>query len=138
MRAGAWVSRLAVAVLVAAGAAACAVPHRPAWTALPITDMASVSGKWGGVLLRDPAERQDDWLELTIGPGGAFQIKSFRLIGALTGSGTFTLAGGKVVFKGERASITGTLHTAQGRRMLRIDATTPEGFAFRSDTEPAP
>jgi hypothetical protein len=136
MRAEAYVSRLALAALVATVAVSCATPDRPAWTPVPITDLGTVSGKWAGILLRDPTDRRDDWLEMTIAPDGTYQVKSYRLIGAMTGSGRFTLADGKLSSKGPRSTITGTLYTADGQRMLRMHATTPEGFIFRSDTRP--
>jgi hypothetical protein len=136
MRAGRRVSRLAPLVLVAMVVVACATASRPDWTPVPITDLARVSGKWSGVLLRDPTDRRDDWLEMTIAPDGTFQVKSYRLIGAMTGSGRFSIADGKLVSKGERAAITGTLYTAGAERMLRMEARTPEGFVFRSDARP--
>jgi hypothetical protein len=136
MRAGACVSRLALLALVATLAISCATARGPAWTPVPITEVGSVSGKWSGILLRDPPDRRDDWLEMTIVPDGTYQVKSYRLIGAMTGSGRFTLADGKLSSKGPRSTITGTLYTAENKRMLRMEATTPEGFTFRSDTLP--
>jgi hypothetical protein len=136
MRAPVCMSRRAVLVLMAALAVSCATPSRPDWNPVPITDLASIRGKWSGVLLRDPTDRRDDWLEMTIGPDGAFQVKSYRLIGAMTGSGRFTLADGKITYQGPRSTITGALFTADGKRMLRMEATTPEGFTFRSDALP--
>ena len=136
MRAPVWMLRLAVPVLMATLAVSCTTASRPAWTPVPITDVASISGKWAGVLLRDPTDRRDDWLEMTIAPDGAYQVKSYRLIGAMTGSGRFTLADGKLTSQGPRSTITGALYTAEGKRMLRMEATTPEGFTFRSDTLP--
>jgi hypothetical protein len=134
MRAGVGIGRLAVLLLATGLVVACATPRRPAWTPVPIPNLASVSGKWAGVLLRDPTDRRDDWLELTIAPDGSFQAKSYRLIGAMTGSGQFTLADGKLNAKSPRATTTGTLYEAEGQRMLRIEAVTPEGLTFRSDT----
>jgi hypothetical protein len=136
MRVPVCVSRRTVLVLVAGLVVACETARQPAWTPVPITDLAKVSGKWAGVLLRDPTDRRDDWLQMTIAPDGSFETKSYRLIGAMTASGRFTLADGKLSFKDPRGTITGALYTADGRRMLRMEAVTAEGLTFRSDTLP--
>ena len=123
-------------VLLAILLAACAGRTGPAWAPAPIGDLASVRGTWAGLMLRDPAGRED-WLELTIAPDGSFQGKSYRQIGALSGSGHFTLVNGRLEAKTARASLTGALFQADGRRMLRIEATTTDGLRFRAELEPA-
>jgi hypothetical protein len=136
MRAGACIWRLVSPVLVAAFVVACASPPRPDWTPVPIKDIASVSGKWAGILLREPPDRRDDWLELRIAPDGSFEAKSVRLIGTMTGTGKVALADGKLAGKTANASMTGALYTAGNRRMLRVDAKTTEGLVFWSETTP--
>src|SRR5262245_39074502 len=137
MRAGASMSRLVSSILVASALAACASAPRPDWTPVPIGDIASVSGKWSGTLMRQPPDRRDDWLELTIAPDGSFEARSVRLIGTMAGKGRFTLADGKLIAKNPTFSITGTLLAAENRRMLRLDATSSEGIVFRSNATPA-
>lgn len=136
MRAGTSISRLVLPLLVAAFLAACASQPRPDWTPVPITDIASISGKWAGVLLREPPDRRDDWLELRIAPDGSFEAKSVRLIGAMTGTGKAALSDGKLTARSPNFSITGTLFTAGNRRMLRVDAKRADGLAFWSEATP--
>jgi hypothetical protein len=123
-------------LLAAAAAAACAAPRQPAWSPVPIADVSSLTGKWGGVLLRDPTDRRDDWLEMTIGPDGSFEARSYRLIGSMTGSGRFVVTDGRVTSRGQRATINGALFTAEGKRMLRLDALDSDGIRFRADLTP--
>src|SRR5215475_5518436 len=69
------------------------------WQPTSVTDFKSVAGKWEGLLMRDP--RQKDWVTLVIGDTGAFEFTSFRTIGVFAGKGQLSLTDGKLSAKSD-------------------------------------
>ena len=95
-------------------------------TPVPITDFKMVAGKWGGLVTGITAQR-DDWVDLTITPDGKYDFGIFRTIGVFGGTGTFTLADGKLQLRGERGSATFTLYQSDTRRVLRVQGVLSDG-----------
>ena len=83
---------------------------------MPITDFKMVAGKWGG-LLEGITARQEDYVDLTITPDGKYDFGIYRTMGGFSGSGTLTLAGGKMEGRGERGSTTYTLYQSGAKRI---------------------
>jgi hypothetical protein len=134
----AWWSRaLLLAVLVSAGCAGTA-PREAAVTPVPIASLESVAGKWAGTAKRVPPSPGDDWVEVTISPGGTFQFAAARTVGAALGSGTLTLADGKLTSRSDRGgTATYQLYQGNGRRVLAVEAVTASGLRYSIQLTPA-
>lgn len=113
--------------------------HEPAqqWTPLPIESIASVAGKWAGLMLREPRSREEDWVRLTIAADGAYEFTSYRTIGVFSGRGQFSLSEGKLTVKTDRATATGSLWGSDGHRKLQFVAVMTDGTKYTTELEPA-
>ena len=105
-------------------------------TALPITELDSVVGKWAGLLdLR--GGRQEDYAELSIDRGGTYRVTGARTIGTMDTGGTVQVSDGRLILKGQGTTATATLYTRGGQRMLVVEGTGPKGaFQGRLDAKP--
>jgi hypothetical protein len=113
-----------VLAVVAAMLAGCAPPApRTAVRGpeIPITDMTSVSGKWGGLVTGLPGPPDGDWVDLVIQADGSYSFASYRTGGAALGAGKLTLKDGKLVTEGPRASATFSLRERQGAPILVVE-----------------
>jgi hypothetical protein len=107
-------------------------------TAVAISDIKSVAGRWSGILHGRPGgTRQQDWVELALHEDGTYTLASARMIGVLSGSGTLSLADGRLVLQGEKTQVTLTLHQGGGKRFLRVEGTMASGQPLRADLYPA-
>ena len=106
----------------------------PATTTAPvaITDVASIAGKWVGLLELAGSRDRDDYLEVTIAGDGTYRAASARTIGVMDARGTVTVAGGKLVIQGERGGKgTATLFTQPGQpRLLQVNGTAADGRPY--------
>lgn len=105
--------------------AACGGMQRPAprpTTIVFISDFGRVAGTWKGLLKRIPKSPSDDWVEVTITKDGKYKFATFRTIGAFSGTGTFTLKGGKLMDDSKEGRATFTLYEGGGSRMLSVEA----------------
>jgi hypothetical protein len=128
---------LAITVIAMPADLYAASQSRP--TAVPIQDVNSVAGRWSGILYGRPGgARGQDWIELTIQKDGTYTLSSARTIGVFTGSGTVSLADGRLTTEGEKARVTFTLYRRDSRRFLRAEGTTGGGQTLRADLYPAP
>jgi hypothetical protein len=107
----------------------------PATTTEPvaITDVASIAGKWVGLLELAGSRDREDYLEVTIAGDGTYSAAAARTIGVMDARGTVTVAGGKLVIQGERGGKgTATLFTQPGQppRLLQVNGTAPDGRPY--------
>jgi hypothetical protein len=139
-----WQRTFVVVILVLVASAVLATPadlyaakrSRPAVVA--IQDLKSVAGRWSGILYGRPGgTRGQDWVELAIQEDGTYTLASARTIGVFDGSGTFSLADGRLISEGERARVTVTLYQGDGKRFLRAEGTMGSGQPLRADLYPA-
>jgi hypothetical protein len=113
-----------------------AKPTHP--TAVAISDMKSVAGRWSGILYGRPGgQRGEDWVEVAIHEDGTYTVASARTIGVFEGSGKVRLEDGRLASEGEKARVTFTLYQRDGKRFLRIDGTMASGQPLQADLYPA-
>ena len=141
MKGDRWRSGLAsLAVgLMLAGCAGGGTTTGPA-TAVAVTDLASVAGKWTGLLELEGARDREDLVELTVDRGGTYRASAARTIGLMDAQGKVALSDGKVLLEGARgAKATGTLYAQPGspERSLLMQGATPAGRRFSVRLRPA-
>jgi hypothetical protein len=108
-------------------------------TAVSISDIKSVAGRWSGILYGRPGgQRGQDWIELALHEDGTYTLASARTIGVFEGSGKVSLADGRLVAEGEKARATFTLYQRDGKRFLRVDGSMASGQPLQADLYPAP
>jgi hypothetical protein len=108
-------------------------------TAVAIPDIKSVAGRWAGILYGRPGGTRDqDWIELVLQEDGTYTLSSVRTIGVFTGSGTVSIADGRLILEREKARVTLTLYQRDGKRFLRAEGTMESGQRLRADLYPAP
>ena len=105
-------------------------------TAVAVTDIATVAGKWSGLLEMTGSRVQDDFVELTVDGSGRYQARAARTIGTIDAQGQVgALSDGKLLFQGDRGSqATAMLYTrtSEPRRTLVIEGITPSDRRFRA------
>jgi hypothetical protein len=107
-------------------------------TAVAIPDIKSVAGRWAGTLYGRPGGTRDqDWIELALQEDGTYTLMSVRTIGVFSGSGTVSLADGRLILEREKARVTMMLYQRDGKRFLRAEGTTTSGQPLRADLYPA-
>ncbi|HSF31346.1 MAG TPA: hypothetical protein VLK82_12860 [Candidatus Tectomicrobia bacterium] len=108
-------------------------------TAVAISDVKNVAGRWSGILYGRPGGmRGQDWVELALHEDGTYTLASARTIGVFTGSGKVSVADGRLVTEGGKAQATITLYQRDGKRFLRVEGSTASGQPLRADLYPAP
>ena len=126
-----------IAIIAAPADLYAARPTQP--TAVVISDMKSVAGRWSGILYGRPGgTRGQDWIELALQEDGTYTLESARTIGMFTGSGMLRLADGRLIAEGEKARATFTLYQRDGKRFLRAEGSMASGQPLRADLYPAP
>ena len=98
-----------------------------------VNDVASLAGKWTGILEVEGSRDRDDLLELTVDPSGTYRASAARTIGALDSQGKVALVDGKVRLEGARGGrATGTLYGASTSpdRSLLVNGVLPSGRRF--------
>ncbi len=113
--------------------------EEPNWTRASIGDVAEVAGRWEGLMTSAPAAHHltgDDWVRATIGPDGAYEFASYRMIGVFSGKGTAALENGDLVSRTDRGRILCSLYVAGGRRMLRVTGVTGDGVELSARLMP--
>lgn len=122
-------SALVVSVVVGLGACASGGGQSRHGEMVPIQNVQSLAGRWGGIL--ESSERShDDFIDITINPDGTFQAGGARTIGVLEGRGTLAADGGRLKVTGEKSTGLGTLYDKDGKRTLVIEITTNNGRKF--------
>jgi hypothetical protein len=107
-----------------------------AGTAVAVTDVATVAGKWTGPLDMAGSQAREDFVELTVDGSGRYQAVAARTIGAMDVQGNVgVLSDGTILFRGDRGSqATATLYTraSQPQRTLVMEGATPLDRRFRA------
>jgi len=107
-------------------------------TAVAISDIKSVAGRWSGILYGRPGgQRGEDWVEVAIHEDGTYTVASARTIGVFEGSGKVRLADGRLTTEGDKARATFTLYQRGGKQFLRVDGTMASGQPLQADLYPA-
>ena len=104
------------------------------WEPAPATDFKSVAGTWEGLLIRNP--RTQDWMTLVISDTGAFEFRSYRMIGVFAGTGKLTLTDGKLSAKSENGgqmTLQPYVDRGSSDRMLKVDARDSGGFTYSAE-----
>ena len=138
-RLGTFVLRGGVLAIIAGIVLACASPQ-PARSrsAIPIDNIDAVVGKWAGIAVRSPAQRRDDWVELTIKPDRSYEATSARQVGMFVGNGTLTLRDGAMVSETDRGKAIYRLYqAADGSRILVVEADLGDGRRYDVELTPA-
>jgi len=128
-------SRICVLLLVTAlGFAGCTTSGSAnAGGPVAITDLASVAGKWVGLLEMAGSRDREDYIEVTIAGDGTYRAASARTIGVMDARGKISLSDGKLLIQGERGGKgIGTLFTQTGQppRLLQVNGTAPDGRPY--------
>jgi hypothetical protein len=106
-----------------------------------VSDFKSVAGKWQGLLVRNPRDRDDDWVTLVIGEAGTYEFASYRMIGVFAGKGKLVLADGKLSAKSDKGGqIMLQLYadSESPERILRVEARDSGGYHYWADLKRAP
>ena len=109
----------------------------PHWVQVPIADLATVAGKWDGLMRRIPPSRRDDWVTVIIAPDGRYEFSSLRTIGVFSGGGQFALTEGKLLSKSERGTVEAELYEAGAQRLLKAKGRAADGTEYTAEVKPA-
>jgi len=119
-------------VMSLAACAALVAPEQPPVIPIVIPDIKTVAGKWEGVVIREPFQR--DWAELTIYEDGRFEYVSHRnYLGIAKGGGVLKLTDGKLTSETERGQATYILVARSGRHVLMVDALSKQGLRYTAE-----
>jgi hypothetical protein len=121
---------LVVAVILAGCAGS--QGSRPADSAVPITSIDAIKGKWAGVVDRSPS-RSEDFIEATIGDDASYQITSARTAGGFQGKGRLTLRDDQAFAETQGSQSAYRLIDRGGKRVLRLDVVETNGLRYGTD-----
>ncbi|HKA87092.1 MAG TPA: hypothetical protein VKE22_05465, partial [Haliangiales bacterium] len=111
----------------ALGLAGCAGSGSSTTTApIAITELASIAGKWVGLLEVAGSRDRDDYVEVTIAPDGTYRAASARTIGVMDARGTVKVADGRLLIQGASGGKgTAVLYSQPGQppRLLQVNGT---------------
>ena len=108
----------------------------PQWVRVSIVDLATVAGKWDGLMRRIPPSRRDDWVTVTIAPDGRYEFSSLRTIGVFSGGGQFALNEGKLLSTSERGTVEAVLYEAGAQRLLKAKGRAADGTEYTAEVKP--
>jgi hypothetical protein len=108
----------------------------PLGTPVTITDVKMVAGRWDGLMSPETGRERDDFVEVTLREDRTYEAKSTRTIGVMDARGTYQVSDGKLLFKGQRSTGTGTLWDRAGQRVLIVAVTTNEGLRYSARLNP--
>jgi hypothetical protein len=124
----------ALGLLIAIGLAGCAGGGSATATApVAITDIASIAGKWVGLLEIAGSRDREDYVEVTIARDGTYRAASARTIGVMDVRGKVTVVDGRLLIQGESGGKgTATLYTQPGQppRLLQVNGTAGDGRPY--------
>jgi hypothetical protein len=99
-------------------------PPRAAETSrvVPVTDVRSLAGRWGGLVQGRPGA-QEDYVELSITNDGRYSLVTHRQIGTATDVGMLVVDGGRAVMRSakNRPGVLQLMQDPGGRPALRLD-----------------
>ena len=124
----------ALALVLALGLAGCAGSGSSTTTApIAITELASITGKWVGLLEVAGSRDRDDYVEVTIAPDGTYRAASARTIGVMDARGTVKVADGRLLIQGASGGKgTAILYSQPGQppRLLQVNGTSGDGRPY--------
>ena len=124
----------ALALVLALGLAGCAGSGSSTTTApIAITELASIAGKWVGLLEVAGSRDRDDYVEVTIAPDGTYRAASARTIGVMDARGTVKVADGRLLIQGASGGKgTAVLYSQPGQppRLLQVNGTSGDGRPY--------
>jgi lipocalin len=124
----------ALALMLALGLTGCAGSGSATTTApIAITDLASIAGKWVGLLEIAGSRDRENYVEVTIASDGTYRAASARTIGVMDAKGTVTVAGGRLLIQGASGGKgTAVLYTQPGQppRLLQVNGTAGDGRPY--------
>ncbi len=124
----------ALGLVLLLGLASCAGNGSATTTApIAITDLASIAGKWVGLLEIAGSRDREDYVEVTIAPDGTYRAASARTIGVMDARGTVTIAGGRLLIQGASGGRgTAVLYSQPGQppRLLQVNGTAGDGRPY--------
>jgi len=124
----------ALALVWALGLAGCAGSGSSTTTApIAITELASIAGKWVGLLEVAGSRDRDDYVEVTIAPDGTYRAASARTIGVMDARGTVKVADGRLLIQGASGGKgTAVLYSQPGQppRLLQVNGTSGDGRPY--------
>ncbi|PYN87463.1 MAG: hypothetical protein DMD87_13720 [Candidatus Rokuibacteriota bacterium] len=123
----------ALGLVIALGLAGCAGSGSTTTAPVAITDLASVAGKWVGLLEIAGSRDREDYVEVTIAGDGTYRAASARTIGVMDARGTVKVADGRLLIQGESGGKgTATLYTQPGQppRLLQVNGTAGDGRPY--------
>jgi hypothetical protein len=106
---------------------------------MAISDVASVAGKWSGLLELEGSKDPDEFIELTVDREGSYKATASRTIGLLEAQGKIALADGKLRLQGLKGgTATGTLYAQPSSpdRSLLVEGATQSGRRFSARLKP--
>ena len=134
-----WGTLALMTSIVVATSTGLRAASRSSPTAVAISDIKSVAGRWSGILYGRPGgQRGQDWVELALHEDGTYTLASARTIGVLNGSGSLRLADGRLIAEGENARVTMTRYQRGSKQFLRVEGTMASGQPLRADLYAAP
>ena len=102
-------------------------------TPVAVSDVASVAGRWAGLLTIAGGRDREDYVEVTIDGNGTYRASAARTIGLLDTAGTVSASGGRLIIKGASGGQgTAVLYTQPppDQRLLVINGTASDGRAY--------
>jgi hypothetical protein len=101
-------------------------------TPVAVSDLGSVAGTWKGVVYGPGSE--PEYVELTIGADGSYDVVSRQEIGESRGSGKIVIRDGRLLLEGPKGHGVGTVVTnAAGDRVMNIEATLSDNSTLSAE-----
>jgi hypothetical protein len=130
----------ALGLAIVLGLAGCATNgSATTYGPVAITNVASIAGKWVGLLEIAGSRDREDYVEVTIAADGTYRAASARTIGLMDARGTVSVSDGKLLIQGERGGKgIGTLFTQAGQppRLLQVNGTAGDGRPYIARLRP--
>jgi hypothetical protein len=120
-------------LILVLGLAGCGGRSAAAPTPVQVTDVASVAGKWAGLLQIAGSRDREDYVEVTVDGNGAYRATTARTVGVMDARGTLAVSSGVLVIKGENGGQgTAVLYTQPPPepRLLVVNGTASDGRAY--------
>jgi hypothetical protein len=141
MRIDGWRRRLPGVVVILLLAGCAGTGASTAGGAAAISDIASVAGKWAGLMEMPGSQQREEFVELRVDESGTYRVVAARPIGVMDAHGKVAVSDGQLLFEGDRGSqARATLHTqpTQPQRTLLVEGATPSGRRFRAQLQQQP